>query len=75
MYERSSAGDVLCRRHGLGCGNQKLHQGHRLTAPEKTALRGHDSVAELRYSVLPAQPAGSDGMNAANCAVLPAAFR
>jgi nitrile hydratase len=31
--------------------------------PEYMHLRVHDSTADLRYLVLPARPAGSDGMN------------
>jgi nitrile hydratase len=32
-----------------------------LSLPDKTAIRVHDSTADMRYLVLPMRPAGTDG--------------
>lgn len=41
-----------------------------VTLPEATQIRVWDSTAELRYLVIPARPAGTDGMDAAALADL-----
>jgi len=41
-----------------------------LDLPEGTTVRVHDSTADMRYIVLPAQPAGTDEMTAAELAEL-----
>lgn len=41
-----------------------------LTLPDSTTIRVHDSTADMRYIVLPARPAGTDGMDAAALAAL-----
>lgn len=38
--------------------------------PDSTAIRVHDSTADMRYIVLPARPAGTDGMTQADLAAL-----
>jgi len=39
-----------------------------LTLPEATAIRVHDSTADMRYLVLPMRPAGTDGWDEARLA-------
>ena len=41
-----------------------------LTLPDSTQIRVHDSTADMRYIVLPARPAGSEGMSEADLATL-----
>jgi nitrile hydratase len=41
-----------------------------LDLPESTTCRVHDSTADMRYIVLPARPAGTDGMDATALAEL-----
>ncbi|MEM0923320.1 MAG: nitrile hydratase subunit alpha [Pseudomonadota bacterium] len=41
-----------------------------LTLPNETAVRVHDSTADMRYLVLPYQPAGTEGWDAADLAEL-----
>jgi len=38
--------------------------------PDRVAVRVHDSTADMRYLVLPARPAGTDGWNEARLAAL-----
>lgn len=38
--------------------------------PETTTVRVHDSTADMRYVVIPARPAGTDGMSEADLAAL-----
>ncbi|MBR9651751.1 nitrile hydratase subunit alpha [Thalassovita aquimarina] len=49
---------------------RKVLEEFGLTLPEKTTVRVHDSTADMRYIVLPAQPPGSEGMSAAELAAL-----
>ncbi len=41
-----------------------------LTLPDSTQIRVHDSTADMRYIVLPARPAGTEGMSEADLATL-----
>lgn len=41
-----------------------------LTLPETVAVRVHDSTADMRYLVLPARPAGTEGMDETALAAL-----
>jgi len=41
-----------------------------LKLPAKTAIRVHDSNADMRYMVLPMRPAGTDGWDAARLAMM-----
>jgi nitrile hydratase len=41
-----------------------------LSLPDKTAIRVHDSTADMRYLVLPMRPAGSEGWDEARLASL-----
>lgn len=41
-----------------------------LSLPEKTAIRVHDSTADMRYLVLPMRPAGTEGWDEARLATL-----
>ena len=41
-----------------------------LILPESTAIRVHDSTADMRYIVIPARPAGTEGMSESDLAGL-----
>ena len=41
-----------------------------LNLPDEVTVRVHDSTADMRYIVLPARPAGSEGMDEAALAAL-----
>jgi nitrile hydratase len=41
-----------------------------VTLPDKTQVRVHDSTADMRYVVIPARPAGTDGMSETELATL-----
>jgi nitrile hydratase len=41
-----------------------------LELPDSTTIRVHDSTADMRYIVLPARPAGTDGWSEVDLAAL-----
>ena len=49
---------------------RKVLEEFGVTLPEKTTIRVHDSTADMRYIVLPARPAGTEGMDEAALAAL-----
>ena len=42
---------------------RKVLEEFGVTLPEETTVRVHDSTADMRYIVLPARPAGTEGMS------------
>ncbi|MDX1781603.1 MAG: nitrile hydratase subunit alpha [Thalassovita sp.] len=49
---------------------RKVLEEFGVTLPEETTVRVHDSTADMRYIVLPARPAGTEGMSEEDLAAL-----